>query len=261
MDMGMRGRTALVTGASRGIGKAVAEALAAEGVNLHLTATNRDLLEELAGGLRSRFKIATAIHVADLSTAEGQQSVARATGPIDILVNNAGAVPRGTLMEIDDATWRKAWDLKVFGYINMTRAYYPMMTERRSGVIVNIIGVAGTQPNAKYIATSMANATLIMFTESLGGESVRQGVRVVGVNPGPTTSDRFINGQKRRAKAKWGDESRWPEFLAELPLGRASTPEEVADMVVFLASDRAASITGTCVMIDGGTRNQVPPGF
>ena len=261
MDMGLRGRTALVTGASRGIGKAVAEALAAEGVNLHLTATNRDLLEEVGASLRSRFQVATTVHVADLSTAAGQESVCRATGPIDILVNNAGAVPRGTLLEIDDATWRKAWDLKVFGYINMTRAYYPQMVERKSGVVVNVIGLAGTQPNAKYIATSMANATLIMFTESLGGESIRHGVRVVGINPGPTTSDRFINGQKRRAKAKWGDESRWQEFLQELPAGRASTPQECADMVVFLASDRASAITGSCVLIDGGLRNQVPPGF
>ena len=258
MEMGLQGRTALVTGASRGIGKAIAAALAAEGCHLELAATNEGLLAELAADLARRYGVAVRIHPGDLTREEDRERLGLEARNVDILVNNAGAVPRGSIEEVDDAAWRQGWELKVFGYINLTRAIYPAMRARGSGVIVNVIGVAGVQPNANYIATTTANAAMIMFTASLGGDSVRHGVRVVGVNPGPTISDRFVGGQRRRAKRLLGEEERWPEFLEDLPMGRASTVEEVADTVVFLASDRARAISGTSILIDGGLMSRAP---
>ncbi|MGH2931018.1 MAG: short-chain dehydrogenase/reductase, partial [Solirubrobacteraceae bacterium] len=171
---------------------------------------------------------------------------------VDILVNNAGGVPTGTLQSLDGARWRKAWDLKVFGYVDLTRVIYPRMCARGSGTIVNVVGAAGKHPNPNYIAGCMANIALNMFTQCLGGESMRHGVRVVAVNPGPTVSDRHLKHVKERAKRVLGDENRWPELHAKLPAKRAATVEEVADTVAFLASSRASYISGASIKIDGG---------
>ena len=124
----------------------------------------------------------------DLSLTPEVESLGKACQDVDILVNNAGDIPTGTLATIDTATWRKAWDLKVFGYVDLTRIIYPRMCARRSGVIINIVGAAFKRPNPHYIAGCMANIALDMFTQCLGGESMRSGVRVVAVHPGPTTS-------------------------------------------------------------------------
>ena len=183
-------------------------------------------------------------------------ALAKACGDVDSLVNNAGAIPSGSLMEIDDATWRHAWELKVFGFVNLTRELYRRMGERGAGVIVNVIGVAGERPRSGYIAGTSGNAALMAFTRALGAESVDRGVRVVGVNPGGIQTERAIDHYKEIAARELGDAARWPEIQAKLaasrPARRTGKPEQVADLVAFLASARASHISGTIVTIDNG---------
>jgi NAD(P)-dependent dehydrogenase (short-subunit alcohol dehydrogenase family) len=252
MDLNLKGKSVLITGASRGIGYAIAEAMAAEGCNLHLAARDEERLQALAERLRNEHRIAVGVYARDLSLTPEVESLGKACQDVDILVNNAGDIPTGTLATIDTATWRKAWDLKVFGYVDLTRIIYARMCERRNGVIINIVGAAFKRPNPHYIAGCMANIALDMFTQCLGGESMRSGVRVVAVHPGPTTSDRHLAHVKERAQRELGDGSRWQELHARMPGGRAATVEEVAHAVAFLASDRSSFTSGSSVVIDGG---------
>ena len=157
---------------------------------------------------------------------------------------------------MDEATWRAAWDLKLFGYINLSRAVYARMKAKRQGVIVNVIGAAGEKMNALYIAGSAANASIMAFTKALGGASHADGIRVVGINPGPVATDRLISLHKQQARTKFGDESRYEELFQGMSFGRPATPEEIASAVAFLASDRSAYTTGTVLTIDGGSSNR-----
>ncbi len=252
MDLGIAGSTALVTGASQGIGFHVACALAREGCHLHLVSRSAEKLDTARAEILRRSTVDVTLHACDLSLPEGVADLARGCGTVDILVNNAGAIPEGDLLSIDDPHWRQAWDLKVFGFINLTREIYRSMRERRRGVIVNIIGMTGERPTPGYIAGTAGNAALMAFSRALGGESVDYGIRVVGVNPGPTETDRIATILRQRAQAEFGDSSRWPEFVASSPFGRLARPEEVADVVAFLASDRASYISGTIIAVDGG---------
>lgn len=254
MDLNLQGRTALITGASRGIGLAVARMLGAEGCHLHLAARSESGLREAADEISGAHGVCVTIHPGDLSLPETIAALGQTCADVDILVNNAGDIPPGTLESIPSAAWRQCWDLKVFGYVDLTRAILPRMQARESGVVVNVIGVAGEFANPNYVAGCMGNASLMMFTECLGGESIRHGVRVVGVNPGPTMSDRHFDHVKARAEKNLGDANRWPELEAANPSGRSSTVEEIADAVAFLASDRAAHISGTTLRVDGGVR-------
>ena len=254
MDLNIRGRTALVTGASRGIGLAVAKTLGAEGCNLHLAARSEQGLRAAADTIAGAHGVTVTIHPGDLSLPDTVASLGEACAEMDILVNNAGDIPPGTLESIPSAAWRRSWDLKVFGYVDLTRAILPRMQARKSGVVVNVIGVAGELANPNYIAGCMGNTSLMMFTECLGGESIRHGVRVVGVNPGPTMSDRHLSHVRARAEKQLGDAERYLELEALNPSGRSSTVEEIADAVAFLASDRAAHISGTTLRVDGGVR-------
>jgi NAD(P)-dependent dehydrogenase (short-subunit alcohol dehydrogenase family) len=252
VDLNLDGRVALVTGGSKGIGLAIAWALAAEGCRLHLAARTPADLERVAADIRARHGVEVTPHPADLADGAQVKRLAGACGEIDILVNSAGGIPRGTLLEIDEERWRRAWDLKVFGCINLTREVYGGMCARRKGVIVNIVGLSGDRPDAYYIAGSSANAALIMFSRSLGGDSIRHGVRVVAVNPGPVETEKHIRDTERLAQERFGDKSRWRDVMAGLPMRRAATPDEVSAMVAFLASDRASYISGSAVTIDGG---------
>jgi NAD(P)-dependent dehydrogenase (short-subunit alcohol dehydrogenase family) len=252
MDLNLHGKTALVTGASKGIGLAVAKALAAEGCNLHLAARGKETLEGAREAIRKRHQVAVALHPLDLSRSESVGQLAESCRDVDILVNNAGAIPGGTIDMIDEARWRAAWDLKVFGYINLTRAFLALMGKRGRGVIVNVVGLAGEKMDAGYVAGSAGNAALIAFTKAVGSTSLDKGVRILGCNPGPVETDRIVTLMKTRAEREFGDASRWQEYLKKLPLGRAAKAEEVADLVAFLASDRASYISGTVTNIDGG---------
>jgi NAD(P)-dependent dehydrogenase (short-subunit alcohol dehydrogenase family) len=253
MDLDLKGRSVLISGASKGIGRACAEEFAREGCGLFLVSRTIADLERARDEIRARHDVPVEIYAADLARPEARAAVVEKAGNIDILVNNAGAIPKGDLLELDDARWREAWDLKVFGYINMCREFYRGMQARGSGVIVNIIGLAAEKPDYDYLAGSTGNASLVAFTRALGSLSIDYGVRVVGVNPGYVETERAVRGLRIRAQKELGDSEKWPDLIRNLwPRGKMIAPKEIADVVVFLASDRASAMTGHIVTIDAG---------
>jgi NAD(P)-dependent dehydrogenase (short-subunit alcohol dehydrogenase family) len=252
MDLGLLGRRVLITGASKGIGAAAAEAFAAEGCDVRLVARDGAALLALAGRLAREHNIEATAHPADLRNPDDVARLAAEVGEIDVLVNNAGDIPGGPLGRIDEATWRHAWDLKVFGYINLTRIFYARMKAAGRGVIINDIGAAGERFDANYITGAAGNAALMTFTRALGGRSLDDGVRVVGINPGPVETDRIVTLTKAQAADRFGDEGRYRELMARYPLGRPAKPREIADLMLFLASDRSAYTTGVVFTVDGG---------
>jgi hypothetical protein len=245
MELKLKGKRVLVTGASKGIGRACVDLLAAEGCTV-LGASR-----SIAPGPGAK--------AVDLSQRGAAEELAAWAGDLDILVNNAGAIPGGDLQRVDEETWRRAWDLKVFGYVNLTRAVYAKMKAKARapsssgrGVIINILGNAGERLNPAYIAGSTANAGLMAFTRALGGVSHADGIRVLGINPGPVATDRLVSLHKQMAQTKLGDASRYQELFKEMSFGRPATPEEIASAVAFLASERSAYTTGCILSIDGG---------
>lgn len=243
MDLGLAGKSVLITGGSKGIGLACAKAFLAEGCRLHLCARDRGQLEQARAELGGE----VTLHPMDLRDAAALHGLAAACARVDILVNNAGDIPGGTIESVDEAKWRHAWELKVFAYINLSRALFARMKERGSGVIVNVIGMAGENPSFEYICGSTANAGLAAFTKALGKGSREHGVRVLGVHPPSTRTERILNVMKAAAKAKLGDENRYPELIASGAFGGMIEPEQVGDMVAFLASPRAGRLSGVVV--------------
>ncbi|MGB3488652.1 MAG: SDR family oxidoreductase [Xanthobacteraceae bacterium] len=252
MDLHLRGKRVLITGASKGIGAAAAEAFAEEGCHLHLAARSSELLTALAERLRTSHQINVATHIVDLRNSDDIARLVSEAGDIDVLVNNAGDIPGGSIDKIDEATWRHAWDLKVFGFINLTRLVYARMKAQGHGVIINDIGAAGEKFDANYITGSAGNAALMAFTRALGGKSLADNIRVVGINPGPVGTDRHITLMKTRARDQLGDENRYRELQTGLPLKRPAHPREIADLMAFLASDRSGYTSGVVFTVDGG---------
>jgi hypothetical protein len=260
MDLKLSGRTALITGSSKGIGLSVAQWFAREGVNVCLVARSAELLDKEAVAIGKEAGVTVRTLATDLSDAGAREQVANTFSDIDILVNNAGAIPGGSLDDVQEPAWRAGWDLKVFGYVGLTRLYLRKMRERRRGVIINVIGLGGERLDATYIAGAMGNAGLMAFTRAIGGTSTEFGVRVVGVNPGPVLTDRVEVLGRKRAATLYGDENRWRESFARMPFGRPASCDEIAATVVFLASDLCSYTSGTIVTIDGGLahRGQLP---
>jgi NAD(P)-dependent dehydrogenase (short-subunit alcohol dehydrogenase family) len=252
MDLALTQKKVLITGASQGIGEGLAEAFAAEGCSLFLTARSGDKLEQIAAGLKTRYGVAVNVLAQDMTTTDAIDRIVDFAGDVDVLVNNAGAIPGGDLSDVDEEKWRAGWELKVFGYINLTRAMYSRMQRRGAGVILNNIGNGGENFDFNYVAGTTGNAALMAFTRALGGKSLQHGIRVVGINPGPVDTDRIRNLLKNRADARMGDAGRYTELLAGYPLGRAAYVREIADMFVFLASERSSYTSGTIITIDGG---------
>ena len=254
MDLGLAGRTALITGASKGIGRAIADRLASEGCHLHLAARSREDLDVLATELRARHSVDVTVHALDLSRHDEVQRLGASCGTPDILVNNAGAIPSGGLQDVEPTRWRSAWDLKVFGYVDLTRILLPRMYERGSGTVICVIGSAGLSPNPNYLAGCMGNAALNMFVQCIGSESIDHGVRVLAVNPGATLSERLDYLMRETARRKFGDPERYKELMSSYPAGRAAKVEEVAAAVAFLSSDLSGYTSGSELTIDGGRR-------
>ncbi|MGC2414762.1 MAG: SDR family oxidoreductase [Stellaceae bacterium] len=252
MDLGLRGCKALITGASKGIGRACAEVLAEEGCDIVLVSRTEADLDAVRAKIAGEHNVAVRYYALDLSDGKNVDKLAAECPDIDILINNAGAIPGGNIAQIDEARWREAWDLKVFGYINMTRRFYALMAARRKGTIINILGAAGENPDFDYVAGSSGNASLMAFTRAIGGTAPRDNLRVIGINPGPVMTERLITLMKTRAQSNFGDPEKWTDLMKPLAFGRAAKPEEIGYMAAFLASDRSAYTTGTIITIDGG---------
>jgi NAD(P)-dependent dehydrogenase (short-subunit alcohol dehydrogenase family) len=250
MELGLQGRTALITGASKGIGRACADRLASEGCDVWLVARSGDAVAAVADVIAADHGVHAHGIAADLSLSSEVERVWHSTPPVDIVVNNAGAIPSGSIADVDEETWRAAWDLKVHGYINLTRHALADMSERGSGVIVNVIGAGGEKPTPGYIAGAGGNAALMAITRALGSTSRRHGVRVVGVNPGLILTDRLETLMRTNAELRFGDAERWRELLdPKYPPGDV---DHIAAAVAFLASDLSGNTTGTIITIDGG---------
>lgn len=252
MDLRLKGKSALVTGASQGIGEGIARTFAQEGVHLHLTARNAERLGQLRKEIAAAADVRVEVHPLDITAPGACETLAERCGEVDILVNNAGVIPSGSLFEVDEARWRAGWELKVFGYINLCRLVYPRMKARGGGVIINNIGNGGEVFDPQYIAGTTGNACLMAFTRALGGHSLDDNIRVVGVNPGPVNTDRIYNMLKKRARTVLGDEDRYRELEARYPLQRPAHLHEITDLIAFLASYRSGYTSGTIFTVDGG---------
>ena len=257
MELGLQGKVAIVTGASKGIGKAIAQELAQEGVRVILCARGQALLEEVAVAIRQQTDTQVLPVPADLSSLDGVRMLVRRTrehfGTVDILVNNAGAIRSGSLLSKPDEDWLTDWSLKVFGYIRLAREVFPIMQEKGGGRIINIIGTAGRQPNANYLAGGGANAALMNMTKALADEGAPHNILVNAINPGPIRTERWDSLMSQMSMAQ----GRTPQeveaaWLQANPLQRPGEPHEVAGLAVFLASERASYINGVIVPIDGG---------
>jgi NAD(P)-dependent dehydrogenase (short-subunit alcohol dehydrogenase family) len=257
MDLGLTGKTVLITGASQGIGEGLALAFAREGCHLRLTARNAENLARVKADVTGAFSAldVTTIPI-DLAQPGAAERLCEAAGDVDILINNAGAIPSGSLFDVDEARWRAGWELKVFGYINLCRLYYARMKAAGGGVIINNIGNGGEISDPRYIAGSVGNASLMVFTRALGGSSLDDNIRVVGVNPGPVDTERIYTMLKKRAKDVFGDEARYAELARQYPLGRPAHVAEITDTIAFLASPRSSYTTGTIVTVDGGVASR-----
>ncbi len=257
MELGITGKTVLVTGGSKGIGRATARAMAAEGARVMICSRSAPALEEAAGVIRSETGQVVETVAADLSRLDGVESAAAAAvqrlGGLDILVNNAGAIKGGDFLAIPDEEWMTGWSLKLLGYIRMARAILPQMRAQGGGRIVNVVGMAARNPATSYMMGGAANAALINFTKALADLGAPSNILVTAVSPGPVKTDRWDSLQRQQAAAAGKDlETFVKEQNRGFPLGRIALPEEVADLVCFLASDRASFLTGIAITVDGG---------
>lgn len=252
MKLHLEGKTALITGGSKGIGLASAKLLAQEGCDIVLVARDPNALSDAVAEIQTETGKTAQTMTCDVANQETPEKLVEQFPDIDILVNNAGAIPGGSLDQVAADAWRQSWDLKVFGIIEMTRHFYASMATRRSGVIINVIGWAGLRVDANYLAGSMGNASLVAMTHALGSTSPADGVRVVGINPGPVDTDRLEFLQRKKAEVLLGDANKWRELVAKLPFGRAAQKVEIASAVAFLASEVSGYTSGSVLEIDGG---------
>jgi len=246
---------ALVTGGSKGIGFAIARELSARGHPVVIAARSRDQVEDAArriGGDTGNPVHGVRADLADRSAAAAL--VARAIelcGRLEVLVNNVGGSAFGGILEITDAQWDDAFDVKFFGAVATMRAAIPHMIDRGGGAIVNIAGTGGVQINPAHMAGGAANIALIHLTKTVAQQVGRHGVRINAVSPGPTATDRWqqaIAGMKDGAEV----DAYVQRATAEIPLGRVGQPEDIAAMVCFLASGEASYVTAQHFIVDGG---------
>lgn len=251
MDLGLANKKVVVTGGSKGIGHATARAFASEGARVVITSRSLGALEEAAREIP-----ASQIMEADLSTGSGREALFAAHGDADILVNNAGAIPAGDLETVTMEAWREGWELKVWGYIHLCKLFIPAMKARRAGTVVNIIGMGGRAVRPGYIAGAAGNAALIGFTQALGAETPGDNVRVFGINPAPTLTDRIKTMARVWAERDLGDANRWEEKLdqSKMPFGRIKMPEEVGALATMLCAPQVHYLSGTVIDMDGGAQ-------
>jgi NAD(P)-dependent dehydrogenase (short-subunit alcohol dehydrogenase family) len=251
MDLALKGKTALVTGGTKGIGLACAKALMAEGVQVVIAGRSDASVEAALADLDGAQGLA-----ADLRSAEAAAEMVTAcrgmVGEIDILINSAGAAQRTVPEKLTPEHWRAAMDAKFFSYINVIDPVVKLMAARGTGRIVNIIGAGGKVASPIHLPGGSANAALMLATAGLATAYAAEGLRVIGLNPGATKTARLKEGLKAQAEfAGITVEEAEQQAASRIPLGRMAEPEEVANMAVFLASDRASYVTGVTINMDG----------
>ena len=257
MDLGIAGRVAIVTGGSRGIGRAVAERLCREGAHVAVCARNQDSLAEAQRAIEAVGAGRVLTVEADLTdpAAAGRvvDAAVAAWGRIDILVNNAGAARGLPFDELTHERWMENLQLKLFGYLRMARLVLPHLRKNGWGRIVNIAGVAGLQPSALAMPVGLNNAGILNVMKALSDAEAANNILVTTVCPGPILTERQTTLLQDAARAKGTTvEAAQREATAAIPLRRMGRPEEVADAVAFLTSERASYITGSLVIVDGG---------
>jgi NAD(P)-dependent dehydrogenase (short-subunit alcohol dehydrogenase family) len=260
VDLGMRGKTAVVTGGSVGIGLAIAHGLAAEGVHLVLAARNEQRLERVGREIEAEHGVRVTVVAADVGSADGvTRTVAAVTalGGADILVNNAGTGSEETILDAQDDRWQSYWDLHVMAAVRLARGLAPGMRERGGGVILHNASICATQPLGYEPIYNVTKAALVMFSKCLANELIPAGIRVNAVNPGLVMTPDW---QKTARLLTQDTDTSWEEYLQKIaednaPIGRFGTPEEIANLFVFLCSPRASYCVGSTYYIDGGWLN------
>jgi len=259
MDLGLKGQVALVTGGSKGIGKAVARGLAQEGARVAICARGKDSLEAAAKELAGSTGAEVFAVAGDLTRADDAKRIVDATvarfGRVDILINNAGAAPGGEILDLTEEDWQKALQLKFMGYVRCIKAVIPHMQRQGGGRIVNIVGNDGVKPIGIELAPSAANAADLAMTVALAEQYGRQNILINAINPGPVATERWgelISGIARMRKITVEEAQQRAD--RSIPLGRICTPEEVANVAVFVASSRASFMNGAIITLDGGQR-------
>lgn len=252
MDLQLAGKKVLITGASQGIGEGLAVAFAGEGCALHLTARSDEKLSSMSKAVVAVHGVQVGFTAVDMTVDGACQRIVDEAGDVDILVNNAGVIPSGSLFDITPQQWRDGWALKGFGYADMIRLVYPRMKARGGGVILNNIGNGGEVCDPNYIEGAAGNASIMAMTRALGGISLDDNIRVVGVNPGPVDTTRIYNMLRKFAEIKFGNADRYKELAERYPLKRPAKIHEITDLFLFLASFRSGYTSGTIITVDGG---------
>jgi NAD(P)-dependent dehydrogenase (short-subunit alcohol dehydrogenase family) len=252
MDLMLSNQIAIVTGASRGIGRAIAETLSAEGMKVVLVARSHSELETVAASLPTE----SLVQAVDLRQHESAEQVVaeaiRHFGRIDLLVNNAGATRRGDFLALTDEEWKDGFDLKFFGAMRLSRAAWPYL-QAGEGRIVNIIGVGGRSGSAEFTIGGTVNAALMNLTKALADRGIREGVRVNAVNPGSIATERLQIRIRNYARDKNITVEAAARLLPqEMKIARFGDPEEIARAVAFLASPQTSYIQGAILDVDGG---------
>ena len=262
MDLEVEGKVALITGGSKGIGFASAMRLAEEGCDVGLVARNEEVLKATANKISEATGRRAVIAVGDVSeTSDVERAtdeVRNALGEIDILVTCAGSSPGGLIEGLTDEQWFSSLNLKFMGYVRSVRAVLPAMRERGSGSVVMVVGNDGIKPTYWETTAGVANAADINFASAMAEQYGRYGIRVNTVNPGPVNTSRWDTLEKAFARDKGVDQQRAHDLaIQSIPVGRICEPEEVADLVAFLASERASFINGAHILIDGSQRKAI----
>jgi 3-oxoacyl-[acyl-carrier protein] reductase len=259
MDLGLKGKVALVTGGSKGIGKAVARGLAEEGVRVAICARGEAPLRAAADEIAKATGSEVYPVVADLTRAADAQRAVDETvarfGRLDILVNNAGSAPGGEILDLTEEDWQQALQLKFMGFVRCSKAAIAHMLKQGGGRIVNVVGNDGVKPISIELTPSAANAADLAMTVALAERYGRHGICVNAINPGPVATERWgelISGIARIRKISVDEAQQRAE--RSIPLGRICTPEEVANVAVFVASPRASFMNGALITLDGGQR-------
>jgi 3-oxoacyl-[acyl-carrier protein] reductase len=253
MDLGLKGKVALVTAASKGMGRASAMGLAAEGARVVMCARTESDLKTAAEDIRAKTKAEVLAIPADVTKKDDVSALVdramKTFGGVDILVANAGGPPRGYFEDMTDEQWQGAFDVSLLSVVRLIRGVLPSMKARRWGRILTIQSVSVKQPIPELLLSNAVRPGVAGMMKTLAGQLGKDGITVNTVCPGKIMTDRFLGGQKLSGLSR-------EDFLAraveDVPVGRIGTPEEFASMVVFLASERASYVTGVAVQVDGG---------